>query len=463
MWEIKEYDIIVLGGGPGGYVAAIKAAQLGAKTALIEKENIGGVCLNVGCIPTKTLLKSAKLYEDFMHSEKFGIDISDKSNITINWGSLMNRKTSIVNKLTGGVKVLLKQNGVEVYSGYGEALNNNTLVVNGETLKTKNLIIATGSSTYIPDTPGLKEAFEKGYAITSTEALSLERIPEEFIVIGGGVVGVEFAALYNALGSKVTILQRSQILRSLDKDVRETMEKVLRSKGINIVYGVDIESYDVNKVICKVNGERKTYEAEKILISIGRTANLKGIEKLKLKTDKKGIVTDERLRTSVEGVYAIGDVNGKYMLAHVASAEGITAVENIMGKDEKINYDKMPSCIYTFPEVGVVGLSEEEARKRGHKVVTSIFPMTANGKAMAEGETDGFVKIVADEQYGEVLGVHIITSHATDMIAEAVTTLELEGTVYDLAKSVHPHPTLSEVVMEAAHGAIGKPIHIFKK
>lgn len=460
---MKEYDIAVLGGGPGGYVAAIKAAQLGAKTALIEKENVGGVCLNVGCIPTKTLLKSAKIYEDIMNSEKFGIDILDRSLININLDNLMNRKDSIVNRLTGGVKVLLKQNGVEVYNGYGEALDKNTLVVNGETINTKHLIIATGSSTFIPETQGLKESFEKGYAITSTEALTIARIPKEFIVIGGGVVGVEFAALYNALGSKVTILQRSQILRSLDKDIREAMEKILRSKGIDIVYDVDIEAYDLDKVICKVRGESRVFQGDKILISIGRIPNLKGVERLKLAIDKKGIVTDDRLRTSLEDVYAIGDVNGKYMLAHVASAEGITAVENILGKTTSINYDKVPSCIYTFPEVGVVGLTEEEARERGCKVVTSIFPMTANGKAMAEGETDGFVKIVADEQYGEVLGVHIIASHATDMIAEAVTTLELEGTVYDLAKAIHPHPTLSEVVMEAAHGAIDKPIHVFKK
>ncbi|MCM0649522.1 dihydrolipoyl dehydrogenase [Clostridium swellfunianum] len=441
----------------------MKAAQLGAKTALIEKEKVGGVCLNVGCIPTKTLLRSAKLYEDLINSEKFGIDILDKSLVTVNWKNLMSRKDSIVNKLTGGVKVLLSQNGVDVYNGYGEAIDKNTISVNGEKLRTKHMIIATGSSTYIPNTPGLKESFDKGYSITSTEALSLDGIPKEFIVVGGGVVGVEFAALYNALGSKVTILQRSQILRSLDKDVRETMERILRNKGIDIVYNVGIERYDMNKIVCKVNGENKTYEADKILISIGRTANLKGLEKLDLKIDSKGIVTDEKLRTNIDGVYAIGDVNGKYMLAHVASAEGIIAVENIMGKSEKINYDKVPSCIYTFPEVGAVGLSEEEARARGHKIITSIFPMTANGKAMAEGETDGFVKIVADEKYGEVLGVHIIASHATDMIAEAVATLELEGTVYDLAKAVHPHPTLSEVVMEAAHGAIGKPIHIFKK
>lgn len=460
---MKEYDIVVLGGGPGGYVAAIKAAQLGAKTALIEKEKVGGVCLNIGCIPTKTLLRSAKVYEDLMNSEKYGIDILDRSSVKINWSNMQKRKDGIVNRLTGGVKTLLKQNGVDVYDGFGEAVDKNTIRVNDDTLKTKNLIIATGSSATIPSTPGLKESIEKEYAITSTEALSLDRVPKDFIVIGGGVVGVEFAALYNALGSNVTILQRSPILRTLDKDVRETMEKILKSKGINLVYGVDIERYEDNNIICKVNGETKVFSAEKILISMGRTPNLKGIEKLNLNIEKRAIVTDEGLRTNIPGVYAIGDVNGKYMLAHVASAEGIIAVENIMGKNERINYDKVPSCIYTFPEVGVVGLTEEEAIKRGHKIITSLFPMTANGKAMAEGDTDGFVKIVADEKYGEVLGVHIIASHATDMIAEAVTTLELEGTVYDLAKAVHPHPTLSEVVMEAAHGAIDKPIHIFKK
>ncbi|GLC31035.1 dihydrolipoyl dehydrogenase [Clostridium omnivorum] len=460
---MKEYDIVVLGGGPGGYVAAIKAAQLGAKTALIEKEKVGGVCLNIGCIPTKTLLRSAKVYEDLMNSEKFGIDILDKSSVKINWPNMQKRKDGIVSRLTGGVKILLKQNGVDVYDGFGEVVDKNTIKVNDETIKTKNLIVATGSSAAIPKTPGLTEAFENGYAITSTEALSLDKVPKDFIVIGGGVVGVEFAALYNALGSNVTILQRSQILRTLDKDVRETLEKILKNKGINLVYGVDIERYENNNIICKVNGEAKTFSADKILISMGRTPNLKGIEKLNLDIQKGAIVTDEGLRTNIPGVYAIGDVNGKYMLAHVASAEGIIAVENIMGKNEKINYDKVPSCIYTFPEVGVVGLTEEEAIKRGHKVKTSLFPMTANGKAMAEGDTDGFVKIVADEKYGEVLGVHIIASHATDMIAEAVTTMELEGTVYDLAKAVHPHPTLSEVVMEAAHGAIDKPIHIFRK
>jgi dihydrolipoamide dehydrogenase len=463
MVVMKEYDIIILGGGPGGYVAAIKGAQLGAKTALIEKEYLGGVCLNVGCIPTKTLLRSAWLYQELMDSAKFGIDILDKSFVSLNIPNLMKRKDSVVNKLTGGVKTLLKQNGVEVYNGFGEAVDKNTVVVNGETLKTKNLIIATGSSAFVPEAPGLRESVEKGFAVTSTEALTLEKVPEDFIVVGGGVVGIELAILYNALGSKVTVLEKFDILAALDKELREAMKKVLKGKGINILTNVDIDGYDLNKVLCSINGEKKVFKGDRILISIGRRANLKGIQNLNLNIDKRGIITDERMRTNIEGVYAVGDVNGKYMLAHVASAEGIAAAQNIMGGDEKIEYDKIPACVYGFPEIGVVGLTEEEALRRGHKVKISTFPMAANGKALTEGDTDGFVKIVADERYGEVLGVHIMASHATDMISEAVTAMELEATVFDLAKAVHPHPTLSEAIMEAAEGAAGKPIHIFKK
>lgn len=460
---MKEYDIIILGAGPGGYVAAIKAAQMGAKTALIEKEDVGGVCLNWGCIPTKTLLKSAKIYEDIMNSERFGVKIEDKSVIKIDWDSMQNRKDSVVKKLTNGVRFLLKKNGVDLIQGYGEVVDKNTISVNNETLKTKNLIIATGSTPTIPKIEGLSDAVEKGHVLTSKGVLSLDKIPKDFIVIGGGVVGVEFATLYNTLGSNVTILQRSEgILGNIDIDIRDTMAELLESSGIKIVYGVDIKGFEDNKIFAKVNGEDQTFQAEKILISIGRGANSKAFEKIGVEIDKRGsIVTNEKLETNVKGVYAIGDVNGKYMLAHVASAEGIIAVENIMGKASKIDYDKIPSCIYGFPEVGTAGLTEQMAREKGHKVIVSTFPLSANGKALAEGESHGFIKIVADEQYGEVLGVHILGPHATDMIAEAVTTMELEGTVHDLAKAIHPHPTLSEIVMEAAHGAVDKPIHIY--
>jgi dihydrolipoamide dehydrogenase len=459
---MKHYDIAVLGGGPGGYVAAIKAAQLGAKTILIEEKNLGGVCLNEGCIPTKALLKSARVFEEVMSSEKYGIKITDKTAISVDWQAMQNRKTSVVSKLTGGVKSLLKQNGVEVISGRGEVLDKNTLKAGEELINTKNLIIATGSSPALPPIPGLQEALKAGFAVTSSEALAFSELPKEFIVAGGGVIGIEFAVLFNSLGCKVTVLEKFQMLGSLDKDIRLYMEKLLKEKGIKIFNNADIQSFEENKVIAKIEGKTECFTGDKILVSLGRVPNVKGLEKLGLNIDKKGIVTDERLRTNIPGIYAIGDVNGKQMLAHVASAEGITAVENIMGKNTTINYDKVPSCIYSFPEVGTVGLTEEEAVKRGHKVKTGTFPMTANGKALAEGEVEGFIKIVADAQYGEVLGVHIVASHATDMIAEIVTAMELEGTIYDLAKAIHPHPTLSEVVMEAAHGAIDMPIHVFK-
>ncbi len=459
-----EYDIAVLGGGPGGYVAAIKAAQMGAKTVLIEKEAIGGVCLNWGCIPTKTLLKSAKVYKDILNSESFGIEIEDKGSIHLNWDKMQKRKDKIVKKLTGGVKILLKNNGVDVINGFGEIVDKNTLKVNEEIIKTKNIIIATGASPRIPELNGVEESIKNGFSMTSKGILELEEIPKKLIVIGGGVIGCEFAVLYNALGTKVTIVQRSnRILGNTDKDIRETMAKIMKKEGIEILYNTGVEGFDNNKIFINEGGEKRTIEADKVLISMGNLPNLKGLEKLGLKMNQKGIDTNDRLETSIKGIYAIGDVNGRYMLAHVASAEGITAVENIMGKESSIDYDRVPSCIYSFPEVGTVGLTEAQAKDRGHKIIVSTFPLSANGKALAEGESNGFVKIIADEKYGEVLGVHIIASHATDMIAEAVTTMELEGTVHELSKAIHPHPTLSEIVMEAAHGAVDKPIHIFKK
>ncbi|WP_425447059.1 dihydrolipoyl dehydrogenase [Dethiothermospora halolimnae] len=459
---MKEYDIIVLGAGPGGYVAAIKAAHMGAKTAIIEKDDVGGVCLNWGCIPTKTLLKSAKVYQNIMKSEKFGVTIKDKGCVSIDWNGMQDRKDKVVKKLTGGVKSLLKKNGVDLYRGYGEIIDKNTLKVNDETIKTKNLILATGSTPRIPDIDGIEKAVDNGFVVTSKGILELNDIPNELIVIGGGVIGVEFATLYNALGSKVTILQRGdEILTNVDKDIRSTMTKILKREGVKIVYNVDTKGFKDNKIMATVDGKKEEFNADRILMSIGRVANTYQLDRIGIDIDKRGnVTTNEKMETNVKGVYAIGDMNGKYMLAHVASAEGIVAVENIMGENSKMSYDNAPSCIYGFPEIGTAGLTEQMAKDRGHDVIVSTFPISANGKALAEGESDGFIKIVADKKYGEVLGVHILSANATDMIAEAVTTMELEGTVHELAKSIHPHPTLSEIVMEAAHGAIDKPIHI---
>jgi len=461
---MKAYDIIVIGGGPGGYVAAIKASQLGSKVALIEGDRIGGVCLNYGCIPTKTLLRSAKLYEDLLQAETFGIDIGASSDITINWDNLMKRKDGVVNKIVGGVEQLVKLNGIDVYKGYGSAIDAHTVKVNDEILTAKNLILGTGSSVMVPEIEGLKEAIESGIVIDSTGAIKLPKQPKSVTILGGGVIAIEFATLFNSLGTKVTILQRSDaVLKMLDADVRNTISKHLISKGVEIITNAKLIKIEGNTVHYSEKGAEKTVTSDKILSSLGRVPNLKGFESLGIAVDKRGVIVDKHMETNVKGVYAIGDMCGKMMLAHVASAEGLIAAEAIHGSKNTIDYNKVPSCIYSFPEVGVIGYSEEAAIEAGYDVGTSMFPLSANGKAVAEGETTGFVKIVHDKKYGEVIGVHIVASHATDMIAEAAITMELEGTIYDIAKTVHPHPTLSEIVMEAAHGAVDKPIHLIKR
>jgi dihydrolipoamide dehydrogenase len=461
---MKKYDVIIIGGGPGGYVAAIKAAQLGLSVGLFEEHKLGGICLNYGCVPTKTLLKTAKLYSDLLKASEFGIDIRRAEDVSINWDNMMDRKDRIVSKLVSGVGQLIKHNKIDLINGHGNVVDKNTVRVGSKTYNCENLILATGSSSSIPNIPGLKEAFNSGRAIDSTGAISLKERPKTLTILGGGVIAIEFATLYQSLGTQVTLLQRSdRILKVLDRDVQILIQKELNKMGVKTITNVDLKNIEGNTVNYEIKGEKYTLESDFILVSLGRYPNLKGLEALDIETTKKGVVTNEYMETNIKGVYAIGDMNGKYMLAHVASAEGIVAAEAIAGKKTTINYNKIPSCIYSFPEVGVVGLTEEEAIKEGYKAKTSKFMLTSNAKALAEGESSGFVKIISDETYGEILGVHIVASHATDMIAEAVATMELEGTVYDLAKTVHPHPTLSEIVMEAAHGAVNKPIHAIKK
>lgn len=461
---MKHYKIAVIGGGPGGYVAAIKAAQMGATVALIEKHKIGGVCLNYGCIPTKTLLHSAKLYKDMLNASAFGIDLSEGSHISINWQQMMHRKDEVVDKLVGGVEQLLKHNKIDIYREMGHVKDSNTIQVGEEIISCDSMILATGSHIFYPDIEGLAQALRNGFAVDSTGAIALDGVPKSITILGGGVIAIEFATLYRSLGTEVTILQRSEtILKSLDHDVQKLIKRHLKKEGVQIFTGVSIIKVEDNAVHYKVKGKEAVVKSEKILVSLGRRPNMKGLEALNLELNKSGVKTDDQMKTSVPGVYAIGDMNGKYMLAHVASAEGILAVEAIMGVDKTIDYKKIPSCIYSFPEVGVVGYTEKEAIAGGYDVETSMFPLSANGKALAEGDQTGFVKIVFDKKYGEVLGVHIVASHATDMIAEAVASLELEATVHDLAKTVHPHPTLSEIVMEAAHGAVDQPIHGIKK
>lgn len=458
---MAQYDIAILGGGPGGYVAAIRAAQRGAKTVLIEEDKLGGVCLNVGCIPTKTLLRSAQVYQEAVQAEKFGIVVQGE--VQVDWKAVLSRKDKVVQQLTGGVSQLLRHNGVEVKYGRGIVRDRHTIEVGGEVITAKNLIIATGSRPTILPIPGLKEAVEQGHVLDSTGALNLPAIPERFIVVGGGVIGIEFAALFGAFGSKVIVIEKFSILNGLDRDVQDLMRRILKRSGVEIFEDANVERFEGSTVVVKVGEEVHRFTGDAVLVSLGRTPNTNAVQSLGLELDGHGIKTNNRMETSVPGVYAIGDVNGKQMLAHTASAEGIVAVENILGNPAQIDYRKIPACVYSFPEIAVVGLTEEEARAEGYDVQTGSFPFAANGKALAEGVRDGFVKIVADKTYGEILGVHIVGPYATDLIAEAANALQLEATLSDLALTVHPHPTLSEALMEAAHVGLGMPIHVARR
>ena len=459
---MSNYDVIILGGGPGGYVAAIKAAQLGSKVAVVEKDRLGGVCLNWGCIPTKTLLKTAKLYQDIHRAEEFGILGIEESKLKVDWSLILKRKDKIVDQLTSGIYMLFKKNKIDLYEGKGTILNKNQIEVNGETITGKNMIIAVGAGDSSPSIPGLDDMVRSGKVINSKGALQLEEIPKDLVVVGGGVIAVEFATLFNALGSNVTLIQRSkQILSGTESEMALTLQRKLKKDGVNILTSTSLKSFTEEGLVIEHKGKEKVFKGDKYLVSLGVKPDLSEVKNLDLEIDEKGFIkTDDTTETSIKGVYAIGDLNGKYALAHVASAEGIVAAENIVGQESKINYNIIPAAVYTFPELASVGMTEEEAKEKGHDITVSKFPLSANGKALADGETTGFVKIISDNEYGEILGTHIMASHATDMIAEAVVAMQLEATVYDIAKAIHPHPSLSEVVMEAAFGAIDKPIHL---
>lgn len=459
---MKSYDLVVLGGGPGGYVAAIKAAQLGSKVLVIEKEKLGGVCLNWGCIPTKALLITAKHYQDVLRSEDFGIVGVDKDKVKVDWNLMISRKDNVVKKLVSGITMLFKKNKVDVITGMGTLINKNEIQVNDEHISFKNLIIATGARSNFPNIPGLQDSLKSGKTIDSKGALLLEEIPKELVILGGNVYAVEFATLFNALGSKVTLIHEGKnILPYSESEGAILLERNLKKEGLKIVSNAELKGFTEEGVLVNHKNEEKLFQADKFLVFLGLKPNLAGVESLDLKLSKKGFIeTNDKMETSIDGVYAIGDVNGKYPLAHVASAEGLVAAENINGVDSKLNYNLIPTGVYSFPELASVGLTEEQAKEKELDYKVSKFPLAANGMAIAEGETIGFVKLISDNKYGEVIGVHIAAADATEMISKAVAIMQLEGTVYDLAKTIHPHPTFSETLVEAAYGAIDKPIHM---
>lgn len=460
----KKFDLCVIGAGPGGYVAAIRAAQLGASVAVIEKGDLGGTCLNIGCIPTKTLIAGAELFHKAGNAEEFGVKISGK--ITADWKTMQSRKSSVIEKLRNGIAALLKAAGVTVIAGTASFKDRKTLVVSTgkgnktDTIQAGSIIIATGSA---PLMPGFIPRSKR--ILTSTELLEIKKIPKSLLVLGGGVIGCEFACLFNELGTEVTVVEMlPSILPTQEKEVSRTLTQYMKKSGINILTGTPMESINAsaNAVSGKVGDKRVS--AEFMLVSIGRQPVSDGLclENAGVKTDDKGwIPVDSRLKTNVPGIYAIGDITGTvWQLAHWASAAGICAAENSCGKTPHFNDINTPGCIFTVPEVASVGLTTEQCKEKGIEIQSGKFPFAALGKAMAINETDGFCKIITDSETDQILGVHIIGPHATDLISEAVPAMNLEITAAELGKAIHPHPTLGEVMMEAAHAVHGESIHV---
>jgi len=458
---MKKYDLIIIGGGPGGYVAAIRAAQLNKKVALVESSHLGGICLNWGCIPTKSLLKNAEVLNLIKDSKKYGIEIKDFS---VNWDKVIKRSRDIANRMGKGIKFLMKKNKVDVINGFGKIIDNSTVEVQNDSSKerfsTDFIIVSTGAS---PNYFSGMEPDGKNI-ITYKDALVIDKIPKHIVIIGAGAIGIEFAYFFNTFGSKVTIVEaQSNILPNEDIDISKELERIFKSKKIDILTNVKVKNITKSGKSVNVNLEDLKISCNKALVAVGVKANSSniGLKNNNIKTNKGWISTNEFMQTNIENIFAIGDVSGPPWLAHVASAEAITAVEYICNKNPNpMRYDNIPGCTYCHPEIASVGLTEKAAVDKGFKVKIGKFPLKALGKAVAIGQTNGFVKIIFDEKYGELLGCHIIGANATDLISEISLARDLETTYNEIIKSIHPHPTLSEAIMEAASDAIGEAIHI---
>jgi dihydrolipoamide dehydrogenase len=458
---MKSFDVIVLGSGPGGYVTAIRASQLGLKTAVVEKENLGGVCLNWGCIPTKALLKSAQVFDYIKHAEDYGINVSEFDK---DFTKVVQRSRSVADGMSKGVQFLMKKNKIEVIDGFGTLKPGKKVEVDGQTYSADHIIIATGARSR--ELPSLPQDGKK--VIGYREAMTLKEQPKSLIVVGSGAIGVEFSNFYNSMGTEVTIVEYLPHLVPLeDEEVSKQFEKIFKKSGINVMTNASLESVDTSGkgVVATIKTKKGTEElsADMVLSAVGIAANIDniGLDEVGIVTDKGKIMVDEFYRTNIPGYYAIGDVVPGPALAHVASAEGITCVENIAGMHaEPIDYGNIPGCTYTNPEIASVGLTEAQAKEQGYEIKVGKFPFSASGKASASGAKDGFVKVIFDAKYGEWLGCHMIGAGVTDMIAEAVVARKLETTGHEVLKAIHPHPTMSEAVMEAVAAAYDEVIHL---
>ncbi len=459
-----EYDVVVIGGGPGGYTAAIRAAQLGLKTAVVERDEVGGVCLNWGCIPSKALLRNAEVLNLFHNAERYGISYE---NLQYDMGKAIDRSRKVVDRMVNGVKFLLKKNKIDLLQGTARLTEPGRIAMDssGETIAAGSTIVATGARSR--DLPMLKADGES--VITSREALELREPPGSVVVVGGGAVGIEFAYFWRAYGSDVTIVEMlPHLAPSEDEEISQQLERSLSRQGIKFKTGAAVESVEQRDgklaLTLAAAGEEGPVEADKVLLGVGVSPNSSGIglEELGIETSGNGFVAiDDRMSTNVPGVYAIGDITGKLLLAHVASAQGIVAAEAIAGRDPApLVYEDLPRAIYSQPQVASMGLTEAQARERGFDVKVGRFPFKASGKAVALGAEEGLVKIVADGAYGEVLGAHLLGHDATELLAEVSLTRMLEGTAADIGRTVHAHPSMSEALMEAGLGVFGESINI---
>lgn len=462
----QKYDLLVLGSGPGGYVAAIRASQLGLKVGVVEKESLGGICLNWGCIPTKALLKSANVFEYITHSADYGIKVKGAE---VDFGSIVKRSRDVADGMSKGIQFLFKKNKVDAIMGFGKLKSGKKIEVKDAdgkmtTYSADHIIVATGGrSRELPSMP-----IDNEKIIGYRQAMVMEKIPKKMIIVGSGAIGVEFAYFYNAMGTEVTVVEfMPRIVPVEDEEISKALERSFKKTGINIMTSAEVTKVDTKGKGCKVTVKTKKgdeqLECDVVLSAVGISTNLEGIglEEIGVKTEKGKVEVDDHYKTNVDGIYAIGDIVKGPALAHVASAEGIICVEKIAGQNPApLDYNNLPGCTYCSPEIASVGYTEAQAKEAGYEIKVGKFPFSASGKASAAGHKDGFVKVIFDAKYGEWLGAHMIGANVTELIAEVVTARKLETTGHEIIKSVHPHPTMSEAVMEAAAAAYGEVIHI---